>query len=151
MGVTSIVPANFVLPAPIATSRFRLALLGPEHNESDYAAWTASMGFIRGLPGWARSTWPTPMTLEENLNDCRSHLSRSHAGSDFAYTVLRPDRAEVIGCVYFKPPTPAREDAVGIHSWVTAEHRHLDKPIYDAVTVWLAQKWPWSIVNYAPR
>ncbi len=147
----SLVPPDFVLPDPVATDEFRLALLGPEHNESDYAAWTSSMDFIRSLPGWETSSWPEPMTLEDNLGDCTSHLARSRSGIDFAYTVLAPDRDEVIGCVYFKPTRPPRPDAVEVLSWVTAEHAALDKPLYDAVTRWLSQDWPWSLVEYAPR
>lgn len=147
----SLVPADFRPPTPLETSSFRLALLGPEHNASDYEAWTQSMGFIRSLPGWAESSWPAPMTLEENLGDCVSHLERSSSGSDFAYTVLLPDRDEVIGCVYLMPTRPARAGAVHVRSWVTAEHPDLDQPLYEAVTRWLAEAWPWSEVEYAPR
>ena len=130
---------------------FRLALLGPEHNVSDYEAWTSNMDFIRKLPGWEASPWPQLMTIEENLSDCRSHFERSTAGTDFAYTVLLPDRDEVIGCVYFKPTRPARRGAVQVLSWVTAEHSDLDRPLHEAVTNWLAAQWPWSVVEYAPR
>ena len=73
------------------------------------------------------------------------------SGSDFAYTVLLPDRDEVIGCVYFKPTSPARPGAVVVRSWVTAEHSDLDEPLYEAVTRWLAEDWPLSVVEYAPR
>ncbi len=91
------------------------------------------------------------MTIEENLRDCVSHMKRSRSGADFAYTVLLPDRDEVIGCVYFKPSSPARPDAVLVRSWVTVEHAELDRPLYEAVTAWLAKDWPWSGVEYAPR
>lgn len=147
----SFVPADFVPPPPVTTDRFRLALLGPEYNESDYAAWTSSMDFIRSLPGWGTSSWPEPMTIEENLRDCRSHLARASSGSDFAYTVLLPDRDEVIGCVYFKPTRPPRPDAVDVRSWVTAEHSDLDKPLYEVVNQWVTEHWPWSVLEYAPR
>lgn len=147
----SLVPDDFVLPAPVETSRFRLALLAPEHNESDYRAWTSSMDFIRGLPGWETSSWPAPMTIEDNLRDCEAHLARSSAGSDFGYTVLLPDRDEVIGCVYFKPTRPPRPDTVDVRSWVTAEHADLDEPLHDAVVRWLDDAWPWSVVEYASR
>ena len=145
------VPAGFVLPTPIATTEFRLALLGPEHNESDYAAWTSSMDFIRGLPGWATSRWPQPMTIEDNLRDLQSHIARSRSGADFAYTVMLPDRDEVIGCVYLTPTRPPRAGAAGVHSWVTAEHSDLDKPLHDAVSRWLEEQWPWTDVEYAAR
>ncbi|HEY7857711.1 MAG TPA: hypothetical protein VIC82_04340 [Candidatus Nanopelagicales bacterium] len=91
------------------------------------------------------------MTIEENLRDCESHLTRSSAGNDFAYTVLLPDREEVVGCVYFKPTSPPQPDAVAVRSWVTAEHADLDEPLYEVVTRWLADDWPWSVVEYDPR
>lgn len=146
-----LVPDDFLVPAPLSTDRFRLEILGPEHNASDFAAWTSSIDFIRSLPGWEMSSWPAPMTLEENLSDCRSHAVRSAAGSDFAYTVLLPDRDDVVGCVYFKPTRPPRDGAVTVRSWVTAEHADLDAPLFEAVTRWLADSWPWSDVEYAPR
>ena len=147
----SLVPADFLPPQPVHTEQFRLALLGPEHNESDYAAWASSIDFIRSLPGWETTVWPRPMTLEENLGDCISHLARSSSGSDFAYTVLLPDRDEVVGCVYFRPTKPPHGDAVAVLSWVTAEHADLDKPLYEAVTRWVTDNWPWSVVEYDPR
>lgn len=147
----SLVPDGFVPPTPVETDEFRLALLGPEYNESDYSAWTSSMDFIRSLPGWGTSSWPEPMTIEDNLRDCVSHLERSNSGRDFAYTVLLPDRDEVVGCVYFKPTRPPRPGTVDVRSWVTEEHSNLDKPLYEAVTRWLAKDWPWSVVEYAPR
>jgi RimJ/RimL family protein N-acetyltransferase len=147
----SLVSAGFAPPEPVHTDQFRLALLGPKYNESDYAAWTSSMDFIRRLPGWETSSWPRPMTIEENLRDCTSHLARSSSGIDFAYTVLLPDRDQVIGCVYFKPTRPPRRDAVDVGSWVTAEHSDLDKPLYEVVTQWLADDWPWSAVEYDAR
>ena len=147
----SLVPDDFIPPPPIQTEQFRLELLGPKHNESDYAAWTSSIDFIRALPGWATSTWPTPMTLEDNLGDLTGHLERSTSGRDFAYTVLMPDRDEVIGCVYFTPTKPPRDDAVAVLSWVTSEHADLDAPLYEAVSRWLADAWPWPDVEYASR
>ena len=147
----SFLPAGFTPPDPLETPRFRLALLGPQHAASDYAAWTSSMGFIHRLPGWATSTWPLPMTPEANLRDCEEHLRRSRAGLDFAYTVLFPDREEVVGCVYFRPPTPPRAGAVEVRSWVTAAHAGLARPLHDAVERWLREQWRWTDVQYAPR
>ena len=65
--------------------------------------------------------------------------------------MLLPDLDEVIGCVYFKPTRPARPGAVHVLSWVTAEHSDLDKSLYEVVTRWLAEDWPWSVLEYAPR
>lgn len=144
-------PAGFPPPDPLVTPRFRLALLGPKHAASDYAAWTSSIDFIRRLPGWATSTWPLPISPEANFRDCEEHLRRSRAGLDFAYTVLLPDRDEVVGCVYFRPPTPPRAGAVEVRSWVTEAQARRDRPLQDALERWLDEPWPWTDVNSAPR
>ena len=59
------VPGDFIPPTGLDRPEFRLRPLGPEHNESDYAAWTSSMEHVRATPGFQESTWPHPMTLEE--------------------------------------------------------------------------------------
>ena len=69
----SVVPAE-----PLSTERFRLAPLGPEHNESDFDAWMSSIDHIRATPGLIPGAalavgWPTPMTSEENLSDLVNH------------------------------------------------------------------------------
>ena len=145
------VPAGFVLPEPLRTPQFRLELLGPQHAASDFTAWTSSIDFIHGLPGWANSAWPSPMSFDANLGECEEHLRRSHAGLDFAYTALLPERTEVFGCVYFQPSRPNRAGIVHVRSWVTETHAELDKPLHDTVRYWLHEEWPWTEVHYARR
>ena len=41
----------------------RLSPLGPEHNASDYAAWTSSIDHIRATPGFPDGSWPHPMPV----------------------------------------------------------------------------------------
>ena len=41
--MAELVPPDFEIPLGIATSEFVLEPLGPEHNDSDYAAWTSSI------------------------------------------------------------------------------------------------------------
>lgn len=48
-------PEDFGVPEELSTGQFRLEPLGPQHNEADYAAWTASTGHIRSTPGFAKS------------------------------------------------------------------------------------------------
>ena len=50
--MTPFVPDSFVAArGPRRPRDFRLRPLGPEHNASDYAAWTASIDHIRRTPG----------------------------------------------------------------------------------------------------
>src|SRR5919107_2460277 len=46
------VPDGFEPPLALDRPQFRLRPLGPQHNESDYAAWTSSFDHIRATAGW---------------------------------------------------------------------------------------------------
>lgn len=137
-------------PSPgFDTPSFRLRPLGPEHNVSDFAAWSSSIEHIHATPGWDDSDWPMPMTLEANLTDLERHAADFAARIGFTYTVLAPDADEVIGCVYIYPAP----DGVGaqVRSWVRAADADLDAALYAAVTAWLERDWPFRRVDYAAR
>ena len=74
------VPDGFIPPMALDASAFRLRPLGPEHNASDFAAWTSSMDHIHRTPGWETSDWPRPMTIEDNLADLKRHARDFEAG-----------------------------------------------------------------------
>jgi hypothetical protein len=144
------VPAGFAVPGGLAAAEFRLEPLGPQHNDADYAAWTASIDHILATPGFAGWGWPHPMTLAENRRDLERHAADFADRCGFTYTVLAA--GEVIGCVYIYPPRggvpPGR--AV-VRSWVRADHAGLDVVLYRAVAAWLDVDWPFASVEYAPR
>ena len=144
------VPEGFTVPDGLTAREFRLAPLGPQHNESDYAAWTASVDHIRATPGFAGRTWPKPMSLEENAADLAKHARDFADRTGFAYTVLDPASGDVIGCLYLYPPRRGGYD-VDVRSWVRADHADLDQPLYDLVRRWLAEAWPFQKPDYAER
>ena len=39
-----------------ATEQFRLEPLGPQHNDSDYEAWSSSVEHVHMTPGWETSS-----------------------------------------------------------------------------------------------
>ena len=139
------VPAGFEPPAGLTTDRFVLEPLGPQHNESDLAAWTSSIDHIRATPGYPDGQWPPPegMSGEANLADLTRHASDFAARTGFTFTVLDPASGEVIGCVYLYP-TGSREHDVEVQSWVRADRVELDAPLADAVAAWLEADWPWE-------
>jgi len=143
------VPGGFTPPAALDRPEFRLRPLGPEHNESDYAAWTSSFDHIHATPGWTTSTWPRQMTLDENRGDLERHAADFAARRGFTYTVLAPDSDTTIGCVYIYPD----KDGPGarVLSWVRAADAQLDRPLWQAVSDWLAADWPFSRVVYDSR
>ena len=150
--MTEFVRASFDPPLSLVHADFRLQPLGPEHNASDYAAWSSSIDHIRSTPGFADWSWPHPMTLAENLGDLVRHANDFATRTGFTYTVLAPDqdRATVIGCVYIYPSKREGYDA-DVRSWVRAADAGLDSVLYRAVSDWLDEAWPFERVDYAVR
>ncbi|CAN5701970.1 hypothetical protein BH09ACT7_BH09ACT7_01690 [soil metagenome] len=144
-----LVPEGFVVPREMRNERFRLEPLGPQHNESDYAAWMSSIKHLQGTPGFADHGWPPDegLPIEENLSDLVRHADEFDRRVAFAYTVLRPEVDEVIGCVYLDPADTA--GAVKVRSWVRADVAELDGVLRAAVRDWLASAWPFEYVSYA--
>jgi hypothetical protein len=148
--MSDFVPADFDVPRELVTPRFRLEPLGPEHNVPDHAAWTNSIDHIRATPGFGGS-WPPVdgMSLESNLADLQRHAEDFVHRRGFTFTVIETD-GDVIGCVYIYP---SRKDpgVTDVRSWVSADRAELDLPLYEAVSGWLAARWPFTNVDYAVR
>lgn len=145
------IPADFEVPQELAADGFRLAPLGPQHNEADRAAWTSSIEHIRATPGF-QGDWPPSegMSPDQNLADLRAHADDFAARRGFTYTVLEAATDEVIGCVYIYPSELAGYD-VRVRSWVRADRARLDAPLAAAVSEWLATAWPFDAVEEYPR
>jgi hypothetical protein len=126
--------------------------LGPEHNERDHAAWSASIEHIRATPGFRGHDWPPVegMSLEENHSDLERHAHDYARRTGFTYTVLAPECHDVIGCVYIYPARDEQFDA-DVRSWVRADRAELDAVLHAAVSRWLAEAWPFEAVDYAAR
>jgi hypothetical protein len=150
------VPDDFAVPDALVTAEFRLAPLGPQHNQADYDAWTASIDHIRGTPGFPDGRWPREMSLDENLRDLERHAQDFAERRGFTYTVLSISTGDVIGCVYIYPasrhePSGAQDRHASVQSWVCADHAALDPVLHDAVLAWVERDWPFDSVEYAPR
>jgi hypothetical protein len=146
------VPARFDVPEGLAAESFRLVPLGPEHNESDYAAWSSSCEHIHTTPGFEQRPWPPRdgMPLEQNRAELEEHARDFADRSGFTYAVLAPGSDDVIGCVYIYPANDGRHDAA-VRSWVRARDAELDAPLYEAVSRWLDERWPFERIAYAAR
>ena len=146
------VPDDFEPPRELVAPAFHLVPLGPEHNASDHAAWTSSIAHIRATPGFEQWDWPPPegMSLDENRGDLERHARDFANRTGFTFTVLRPGTQEVIGCLYIYPARDGEHDAQ-VRSWVRADVAELDAPLHDAVSQWLAERWPFERVRYAAR
>ncbi|MFH9072383.1 hypothetical protein [Streptomyces alboflavus] len=165
----SFVPDDFVVPLELVTPEFRLEPLEGRHNTEDLAAWTGSIEHIRATPGFRGRSWPplAGMSPEENLRDLHEHAEDFARRGGFTYTVIETASGEVIWCLYIYPhradgsPPHAdgsHTDASGgdgfdadVRSWVRADRAALDATLYEAVSAWLAARWPFGKVNYAAR
>ena len=146
------VPEDFAVPDGLIADGFRLEPLGPQHNEADYAAWTASVGHIRATPGFAGRSWPREMTLEQNLRDLERHAHDFAGRRGFTYTVLDAGTGGVIGCVYIYPAQGGRgRRHAAVRSWVHGDRAEFDAAVYDAVLAWLEQDWPFHAIEYTAR
>lgn len=135
------VPDTFTPPETMVGDGYRLEPLGPVHNERDYAAWMSSVAFIRSLPGFTDSEWPTPMSIEDNLGDLEGHAKDFTERSGFTYSIL--DRDDVIGCLYIYPSSEPGHDA-DVRSWVTEDRASMDGPIRQDIARWIRTKWPFT-------
>ena len=141
------IPDDFEVPQGLVADGFRLAPLGPQHNEADRAAWMSSIEHIRATPGF-QGDWPPPdgMSLEQNLGDLRGHAEDFAARRGFTYTVLDTATGEVIGCVYIYPSELDGYDA-RVRTWVRADRAELDAPLAAAVAEWMDTAWPFDAVE----
>jgi hypothetical protein len=146
------VPDGSEPPRALALAELHVVPLGPERNESDLAAWTSSIAHIHATPGFETRSWPPEdgMSLAENLGDLERHTRDFEERTGFTYTVLAPRTEEVIGCVYIYPAKEEEHDAQ-VRSWVRADRAELDPVLHEAVSRWLAERWPFEWPLCAPR
>jgi hypothetical protein len=143
---TPLLPEDLDPPVPPPHPDFAFEVLGPEHNDSDLAAWSASIQHIHATPGFRPDGWPERVyTLEENHADLVRHRDHHERHLDFAWTVLDPaEPSVVIGCVYLKPDLTGAAQAEA-RSWVSAERAVLDGPLREHLRPWFATAWPISV------
>jgi hypothetical protein len=148
----SFVPKDFVVPTSLIGPGFRLEPLTVAHNVQDYAAWHGSINHIRATPGFTGPRqWPLEdFSLEQNRGELAEHEDHFARRVGFTYSVLSSKTGEVIGCLYLYPAKREGYD-VDAKSWVRSDFAELDKPLYDAVSSWLATEWPFKSVDYAKR
>ena len=144
-----LVPDDFDVPRVHKSVRFRLEPLGPQHNAADLNAWTTSVDHIRATPGFEGRSWPPDggLSAEGNLVDLVRHADEFDRSVAFAYTVLRPEDDDVIGCLYLDPGP--RAGSVDVRSWVRADTADLDPVLRREVRQWLTDLWPFDEVAYA--
>lgn len=95
--------------------------------EADFEAVTASAAKLQGWmdPG---DPWPEGLTLHENRVDLGWHEREFTSGHSYAWTVLDPGGARVLGCCYLYPSDYEGFQAMAFW-WVRSGDEDLDGPL----------------------
>jgi RimJ/RimL family protein N-acetyltransferase len=141
-----LVPDDFVVPERLEHERFTLRMLSVTDVAKDFAAINQRVR-RDGTP----DPWSTT-TFLENLADLGWHEVEFKMGRSFAYTVVRPDESEVIGCMYLNPPKDEASD-VEVRMWVTraAWEEGLGAELETVVRDWLEREWPFQRPAWGDR
>ena len=144
------VPPEFVVPATLETSEFRLRMLTVNDVVKDYDAVMTSADHLKTI--WPGGTWPDGLTLEQDLVDLGWHQKEFQMRRSFAYTVVTPSESRVLGCVYINPTTKRSHDAV-VYLWVRQSELAggLESRLYSAVREWIAKEWPFTKAAFPGR
>jgi RimJ/RimL family protein N-acetyltransferase len=141
-----LVPEGFPVPERLEHERFTLRMLSVTDVAKDFAAINQ-----RVLPDGTSDPWDDT-TFLANLADLGWHETEFRMCRSFAYTLVRPDESEVIGCVYLYPPADDEHD-VDVRMWVTraAWDEGLDPEVERAVREWVERDWPFERQLYRDR
>ena len=93
---------------------------------------------LRAELGWGG--WPADdYTLEANRKDLRRHQGEFDRREAFAYTVLDPEGAKCLGCVYIEP----WQGQAQLFWWVTDEWRGegRERDVLEDTLTWLHREW----------
>lgn len=150
MSVNPFVPADFAVPATLETPEFRLRMLTVNDVVRDYDAVMSSIEHCRTI--WPGGKWPVGLTLEQNLIDLGWHQKEFQTRRSFAYTVVRPDESQVLGCVYIEPTRKRGHDAV-VYLWARQSElaSGLEARLHTAVRDWIRARWPFTNAAFPGR
>jgi hypothetical protein len=143
---------NFNPPQTLATDEFYLRMLTVNDVVKDYDAVMTSVDHLKGIFG-PNDLWPkTDLTFEQDLIDLGWHQKEFQRRSSFAYTVMKLDESQCLGCVYIMPSDNEQYDAMVI-LWVRKSElaNNLDEKLFLAVQTWIDKEWPFNNVAYPGR
>ena len=147
-----LVPVEFKIPHRFEHERFVLRPLLISDVVKDYDAVMTSVDHLQGVFG-PQSNWPSPsLTLEQDLIDLGWHQKEFQRRTSFAYTVMKPDESQCLGCAYIYPSAEEGVDAEA-YCWVrkSAVADGLDQVLFGAFKRWLEQEWPFHHVAFPGR
>lgn len=146
-------PPEAPVPVEVRTDRLWVRPLRATDVELDYDAVMASAAQLRR---WSQSDWPADgFTLAENLQDLVRHEREHGEGSAYTFTVMAPDGARCLGCVYVQPPDPGlatllagAAHAATVGFWVRTSEiaNDLDRHLLATLLDWFVRGWSFDRV-----
>ncbi len=148
--VVPFVPREYEVPKSLEADEFRLRTLTVNDVVKDYDAVMSSVDHCKTV--WPGSKWPDGLTLEQNLIDLGWHQKEFQTRRSFAYTVVRTDESQVLGCVYILPTRKPGYDAA-VYLWARQSEiaGGLEDRLHAAVKGWISHVWPFKSVAYPGR
>lgn len=152
----SITDPNYAIPAGLTTDEFVLRPITAEDAERDYAALMETRQYLRL---WEQSAWPADdFTIEANREDLAGLELRHSEHRAYTYTVVDPEGAEALGCVYVFPTsasflaksevTPVGDDdwadvEAVVYFWarLTRLDKGTDARLLAALRDWFREEW----------
>jgi hypothetical protein len=126
------------VPQPLETVGFVLEPLNETHAELDFAALMSCRVRLREELQWGE--WPPEdFTLAGNHADLRKHYGEFVRGEAFAYTVLSPDRARYLGCIYLERCDEV--EGAQLAFWVIDEAIDMEAVLVTEVLQWVHTTW----------
>lgn len=145
-------PEEFYVPTLVAGLRFQIRPISVHDVVRFFDAVMCSRERLWEHFG-ALWGWPTTnLTLEQVLVDLAWHQKEGEQRRSFAYAVLTPDEARLLGCVYIFPAKKAGAYAEA-DFWVRADQEEtgLEKELEEFVREWLDTAWPFDTVRFPGR
>ncbi len=154
------IPPDAPIPEHLDAKEFRLRPLRMSDVDLDYAALMESKELLRR---WSQSGWPADdFTLAQNAEDLEEHEREHDERTAFTFTVLDPEEAECLGCVYIRPLAPLlRPEDIGkaraedvyqgrVAFWVRQSRLKydLDHRLLRALIQWFERDWPFTTVVF---
>ena len=151
------------VPAGLRNEEFVLRPIVADDAEMDHAAVMETRDYLRS---WQQSTWPEDdFTVQANREDLVNLEQRHVEHRAFTYTVLSPDGASCLGCVYVFPTSAtflvrSTVTAVGPEQWADVDavvffwtrlsqmQTGLDDRLLAALRAWFDQQWKFERTVY---
>lgn len=142
----------FKVPQRLETKRFLVRMLTIHDVDKDYDAVMTSIDHLKGMFGPYSSWLSKRLTKEQDLIDLGWHQKEFQKRTSFAYTVMKPDESQCLGCIYIYPSDKPEFDAI-VFLWVRKSElkNGLDDELFAAVKKWIKEKWPFKNVAYPGR